>query len=67
LEILHNVKLSSLSYDVSFTADRLFLNVDETNVIKFIANTSPHFTLIIGYKEEYVGETVTYKISWFTN
>jgi hypothetical protein len=37
------------------------LNLDKTNIIKFIPNNSPHFTLSIGYKEKYVEETVNIK------
>jgi len=45
----------------SFTANKLVLNLDKSNIMKFITKNSSHSTLHIGYKEEYVEETVNTK------
>jgi hypothetical protein len=37
-----------------FTANKLVLNLDKTNIVKFIMNNSPHSALCIGYKEKYI-------------
>jgi len=39
-----------------FSANNLVLNLDKTNIIKFITNNSTHSTLHIGYKEKYIEE-----------
>jgi len=44
-----------------FAADNLVLNLDKMNVMKFITKYSSHSTLLIGYKEKYVEETVNTK------
>jgi hypothetical protein len=41
-----------------FTANKLALNLDKTNIIKFITNNSPQYALSIGYDEKYVEESV---------
>ena len=40
---------------------KLVLNVDRTNVMKFITKNSSHSTLHISYKENYIGERVNTK------
>jgi hypothetical protein len=44
-----------------FTANKLVLNLDKTNIMKFIMNNSPHCALHIGYKEKYIEEMVKTK------
>jgi hypothetical protein len=44
-----NIVLSQMSK--YFSANRLALILDETNIIKFITNNSPQNNLSIGYKE----------------
>jgi hypothetical protein len=34
------------------------MNIDKTNIMKFITENSSHFTLHIGYEEKYIEETV---------
>jgi len=41
-------------------ANKLVVNVDKTNIMKFIMNWS-HITLRIGCKENYIAETVNTK------
>jgi hypothetical protein len=41
-----------------FGADTMVLNLDETNIMKFITNNLSHSTLHIAYKEKYVEEMV---------
>jgi hypothetical protein len=41
-----------------FTVNKLVLNLDKTNIMKFIMNNSPHSALCIGYKEKYIEEMV---------
>jgi hypothetical protein len=41
-----------------FLANKLALNLDKTNVIKFITKNSPQHTFSIGYKERYIEEPV---------
>jgi len=41
-----------------FAANGLVLNLDKTNVMKFITKNSSHSTGHIGYKETYIAETV---------
>ena len=36
-----------------FAANNLVLNVDKTNIMKFITKNSSHSTLYTGYKEKY--------------
>jgi hypothetical protein len=44
-----------------FTANKLVLNLDETNIMKFVTNNSLHSALHIGYKEKYTEEMVKTK------
>jgi hypothetical protein len=44
-----------------FSANGLALNLDKTNIIKFITKSSPQRTLSIRYKERYIEETVNAK------
>jgi len=44
-----------------FAANNLVLNLVKMNIMKFITNSSSHSTLHIGYKENYVEETVNTK------
>jgi len=39
-----------------FSAKKLVLNLDKTNIMKFITKNSSHSTLHIGYKEKYIEE-----------
>jgi hypothetical protein len=41
-----------------FAANKLVLNLDKTNIMKFITNNLSHSILHIGYKEKYIEETV---------
>jgi hypothetical protein len=50
-----------------FAANNLVLNLDKTNMMKFIKKNSAHSTLHVGCKEKYIEETVNTKCSWFTN
>jgi hypothetical protein len=40
-----------------FAPDKLILNLDKMNRMKFITKNSSHSTLLIGYKEKYIEET----------
>jgi hypothetical protein len=44
-----------------FAANKLVLNLDKTNIIKFTANNSTHWALNIGYKEKYTEEMTNTK------
>jgi hypothetical protein len=44
-----------------FSANKLALNLDIRNEIKFVMNNSPLHTLSISYKEKYVEESVNTK------
>jgi hypothetical protein len=44
-----------------FTASKLFLNLDKANIMKFIRNNLSHSTLLTGYKEKYIEESVNIK------
>jgi hypothetical protein len=44
-----------------FAANKSVLNLDKTNIMKFMANNSSHSTLYIGYTEKYVEEMVNTK------
>jgi hypothetical protein len=39
------------------TANNLVINLDKTNIMKFISKNSAHSTLHLGYKEKYVQQT----------
>jgi hypothetical protein len=43
-------------------ANNLVLNLDKTNIMKFITKNSSHSTLCTGYKEKYTEETVNAKL-----
>jgi hypothetical protein len=45
-----------------FPANNLVLNLDKTNIIKFITKNSLHSTLYTGYKEKYTEEMVNTKL-----
>jgi hypothetical protein len=45
----------------------LVLNLDKTNIMKFITNNLSHSTVHIGFKEKYIEENGKYKVSWFRN
>jgi hypothetical protein len=44
-----------------FAANKLVINLNETNIIKIITKNSSHSTLCIGYKEMYTEEAVKRK------
>jgi hypothetical protein len=44
-----------------FTSNKLVLNLDKTNTIKFITNKSPQYKLSIGYNEKYTEELINTK------
>jgi hypothetical protein len=44
-----------------FTANKLALNLDKTNIIQLITNNSQQYALSIGYNEEYIEESVNTK------
>jgi hypothetical protein len=54
-----------------FADNKLALNLDKRNIVKFITNNSPQYPLSIGYSDKYIEEAYTqnslaYKlISWF--
>jgi len=50
-----------------FAANKLVVNLDKANIVKFITKKSSHFTLCIGCKRKAYGRDSIFKISWFTN
>jgi hypothetical protein len=44
-----------------FSANKLSLNLDKTNVIKFITKNSPQYLLNIGYNDKYIEEGINKK------
>jgi hypothetical protein len=44
-----------------FAANKLSLNLDKTNLIKFITKNSPQYHLNIGYNDEHIEEGVNTK------
>ena len=50
-----------------FAANKLVVNLDKTNITKFITKKSSHFTLCIGCKRKAYRRDSIFKISWFTN
>ena len=50
LVLCHIIKL--------FAANNLVLNLDKTNIMKFVTKYSSHSMLHIGYTEKYIEETV---------
>jgi hypothetical protein len=57
--IVLNTELSHMSK--WFTVNKLALNLDKTNIIKFITSNSPQYALSIGYDENYIEESVNTK------
>jgi hypothetical protein len=49
--------INSLSYDKWFGANELVLNLDKTNITKFVTINLPCSALHTGYKENYREET----------
>jgi hypothetical protein len=41
-----------------FSANKLVLNLDETNKMKFVTKNSPHSTVRISYKKEFIEDTL---------
>jgi hypothetical protein len=44
-----------------FAANKLILNLEKTNVMKFVTKNLPHCVLTIGYKDKYIEEVVNTK------
>jgi hypothetical protein len=44
-----------------FTANKLALNLDKINILKFITNNSPQYALCISYNGKYIEESVNTK------
>jgi hypothetical protein len=44
-----------------FAAKKLALNLDKTNIIKFITSNSPQYPLNIGFNDKYIEEAVNTK------
>jgi hypothetical protein len=44
-----------------FTSNKLALNLDETNIIKFITNKTPPYDLKMGYNGKYIEDSVNTK------
>jgi hypothetical protein len=44
-----------------FSANKLVLNLEKTNIMKFVMNNSPHCALNIGYEDKYAEGTVNSK------
>jgi hypothetical protein len=42
-------------------ANKLVLNLEKTNIIKFVTKNSPHYALTIGYKDKFIEEVVNTK------
>jgi hypothetical protein len=57
--MLSNEVLSQMSK--CFSANKLYLSLGETNVIKFITKDSPQYPLDIGYNDKYIEEAVNTK------
>jgi hypothetical protein len=45
-----------------FTSNKLVLNLDKTNTIKFVPNKSPQHDLNISYDEKYTEESINSKV-----
>ena len=59
---LFSVKSSSICHIIKwFAANNLVLNLDKTNIMKFITKNSAHSAFLIEYKEKYIAETVNTK------
>jgi hypothetical protein len=48
-----------------FAANRLALNLDKTNIIKFAVNNSPQHALNIGYNGKFIEKSVNMKFLGF--
>jgi hypothetical protein len=59
MQVSHNNHFSPWSK--WFTANKLALNLDKTNIIKFITNNSPQYALSIGENGKYIAESVNTK------
>jgi hypothetical protein len=44
-----------------FAANKLILNLEKTNIIKFVTKNMPHCALTIGYKDKYIEAVVSTK------
>jgi len=44
-----------------FSANKLILNLEKTNILKFVTNNLPYCALSIGHKDEYIEEAVHLK------
>jgi hypothetical protein len=44
-----------------FSANKLVLNLEKTNIMKFVSNNSPHCALNFGYKDKYIEGTANSK------
>jgi hypothetical protein len=44
-----------------FTANKMALNLDKTNIIQLKTNNTPQYDLCIGYNEKYIKESVNTK------
>jgi hypothetical protein len=44
-----------------FAANKLILNLEKTNIMKFVTKNMPHCPLTIAYKDKYIGEVVSTK------
>jgi hypothetical protein len=44
-----------------FGANKLFLKIEKTNIMKFVTVNSPLYALTTGYKDKYIKETVRTK------
>ena len=44
-----------------FSANRFILNLEKTNILKFVTNNPPYCALTIGHKEKYIEEAVHLK------
>jgi len=56
-----NVKPALSRISKWFTSNRLFLDIDKTNIIKFITKKLPQYDLNIGYDEKYIEQSMNTK------
>jgi hypothetical protein len=57
----HTSKIVVCQMSKWFSADKLALQLDKTNIIKFTTKNSSQHTLSIGFKEKYIEKTVNAK------
>jgi hypothetical protein len=50
-----------------FSVNKLAVNFDKTNIIKFITKNSPQHTLSIGYQEKIYRRDSKYRVPWSTD